>query len=454
MQEQPYSLPIVYQNLSPAETKMQILDSLEYFAWTITDAFDKLDAKIQEKSQSLRDISSRIQAVKTKNDRVRSNPNKATSVYSLNKLPIKPWKDNHAALILQEAKPIERKPYNLSKESRLTPCENVNTVEVYDAVVSQNRGPDLGHEREGLGKLPRWIDTLTSCLLFNTDENPYQKYDVTHDALEGKEGVDRKKEETELTAAPVTLDVGEGLPFFVGTDFGFRPNLKDVPVFEMPANLPNLGGVADINWSSDVALPTIAPSATMGNLPVYDVMGKTTVPQAPSQPPSQPPAIAPAPSAPSAAPPAAPTTAAPPPAAAPAPPAPAPAAPAAARVKKKASKPAASGGAGGGRNALLDAIRKGKSLKTGSSKKKKKKEKTPPPQDIMSALKARLKARANATKGGDDAPKKKKKKKPKQAPKKEEPVTANDKLNDLMKNLRDRVQEDDDDNSENSDWDD
>jgi len=447
MQEQPYAVPIVYQNLSPAETKMQILDSLEYFAWTITDAFDKLDAKIQEKSQGLRHISSRIQAVKTKNDRVRSNPNKATSVYSLNKLPIKLWKDNHAALILQEAKPIERKPYNLSRESRLTSCENVNTVEVYDAVVSQNR-PDLGHEREGLGKLPRWIDTLTSCLLFNTDENPYQKYDVTHDALEGKEGVDRKKEEAELTAAPVTLDVGEGLPFFVGTDFGFRPNLKDVPVFEMPANLPNLDGVADINWSSDVALQTIAPSATMGNLPVYDVMGRTTVPQAPSQP-SQPAAIAPPPSAPSAAPPAAPTTAAPPPAAAPAPAAPAPAAPATAPVAKKTSKPAASGG---GRNALLDAIRNGKSLKKdGGGKKRKKKEKTPPPQDIMSALKARLKARANATKGGDDAPKKKKKKKPKQAPK-QEPATANDKLNDLMSKLRDRVQKDDDDHSDDGDW--
>jgi len=445
MQEAPYKLPIVYQNLSPAETTMQILDSLEYFAWTITDAFDKLDAKIQEKSKGLKDISQRIQAVKAKSERVRKNKDKATSVYSLNKLPIKPWKDNHSAFILQDEKKLERKPYNLTKEARLTACENVNTVEVYDAVVQNYKGADLGQEREGLGKLPRWIDTLTSCLLFNTDENPYQKYDVTHDALEGKEGVDRKKEEQELQAAPVTLVDGEGLPFFVGTDFGFRPDLKDVPVFEMPANLPGLGGAANIQWSSDIALPTIAPSATMGNLPVFDVLGKATVPQAPAQP-SQPP-----PAAPSAPPPAAPTTAAAPPPAAPAPPA----APTPAATAQKAPpkpKPApSSGGASGGRGALLDAIRKGKKLKKGSKKKKKQKEKTPPPQDIMSALKARLAARANGRKG-DDAPPKKKAKKRKQKPKPKEPESANDKLNSLLKNLRNNMNESDDDQSDNEDW--
>lgn len=446
MQESPYQIPIVYQNLSPAETKMQILDSLEYFAWTITDAFDKLDTKIQEKSKGLKDISSRIQAVKAKSARVRQSPNKATSVYSLNKLPMKPWKDNHSAFILQDEKPIQRKPYNLSRESRLITCENVNTVEVYGQVTQQSRGLDLGHEREGLGKLPRWIDTLTSCLLFNTDENPYQKYDVTHDALEGKEGIDRKKEEQELHAAPVTLVDGEGLPFYVGTDFGFRPDMKNVPVFDMPANLPNLGGVADINWSSDVALPTIAPSATMGNLPVYDVMGRSTVPQAPSQPPSQPLSAAPA-----APPPNAPSAAAPPPAAAPAAAA---APPSTAAPPKKAAAPAPSSGSGGGRNALLDAIRGGKSLNKGSKKKKKQREKTPPPQDIMSALKARLKARANVKKNGDDdAPKKKKKRKQKPLKKEDEPVSAHDKLNSLMKNLRQAVQHDgDDDSHDDGDW--
>jgi len=147
---------------------MQILDSLEYFAVTVDDAFGKLTQNIQSKQKELQGLSQRIKTVQQKNERVRNNPHKATSVYSLNKLPMKKVKDKRKPFVCTfGGKNIQRKPYNNTKEARQQNCENVNTVEVYNSVVGQNKRRHLGQEREGLGKLPRHTDTLTSCFIKN-----------------------------------------------------------------------------------------------------------------------------------------------------------------------------------------------------------------------------------------------------------------------------------------------
>jgi WAS family protein 1 len=61
-----------------------------------------------------------------------------------------------------------------------------------------------------LGRLPSYLPSVSSILLFNSDENPYKKY-VTINNLEGKAGEDRQAQTTELMAAPKSLLEGTAL---------------------------------------------------------------------------------------------------------------------------------------------------------------------------------------------------------------------------------------------------
>lgn len=238
------------------------------------------------------------------------------------------------------------------------------------------------------------------------------------DNLEGVVGKDREKKTTEVGAAPQTLIDGDMLPIFAGIDIGFKPKMGEVPMFALPSMLPDLPGVADINWSMDVK-QSIAPSAApILSLPSIDNFAFSHAPapaplkansSVPSQPakniPSNPPAAPPGP----------------PVAAAIAPP-----------VQAKPVVPIQNivpdAPVDNGRNALLDSIRNpglrlkkvAKLLDSDDAPKSKnsdssageptnsstgpvgKKNNAPPPMDMMSALAAKLNARAKAISGKGD----------------------------------------------------
>lgn len=65
--------------------------------------------------------------------------------------------------------------------------------------------------REGLGRLPTELESISSLLLFNTQENPYKKY-VSLDNLAGKEVEAPAKDKASLADAPTTLGEGDQLP--------------------------------------------------------------------------------------------------------------------------------------------------------------------------------------------------------------------------------------------------
>jgi len=66
--------------------------------------------------------------------------------------------------------------------------------------------------REGLGRLPTELESISSLILFNTPENPYKKY-VSLDNLAGKEVETPVQDKKSLADAPTTLGVdGDQLP--------------------------------------------------------------------------------------------------------------------------------------------------------------------------------------------------------------------------------------------------
>ena len=226
---------------------------------------------------------------------------------------------------------------------------------------------------EGLGRLPAYLPSVSSVLLFNSDENPYKQY-VSINNLEGVGGQDRATDAGGPSAAPKSLIDGLELPTYAGFTFEYKPLLGEMPTFDLPQNLP-LGKLADISFGVEQG-GSIAPSLASLALPSLDMLAlpmpsrpqqQSAVPAsamasgAPSSAPASSPTSSSVPAAPSApaAPPMAPSAPAAPPMAPSAPPmapsAPAPSAPTG--VPAAVAKPA------GGRGALLDAIRDAKNAK-------------------------------------------------------------------------------------------
>lgn len=59
--------------------------------------------------------------------------------------------------------------------------------------------------------MPTELESISSLLLFNTQDNPYKKY-VSLDNLAGKEVVAPVQDKASLADAPKTLGEGDQLP--------------------------------------------------------------------------------------------------------------------------------------------------------------------------------------------------------------------------------------------------
>lgn len=211
----------------------------------------------------------------------------------------------------------------------------------------------------GVGPYPA-VAAVSNMLLFNTEFNPYRSAFQPYDPLEGQEKpkqVEEKKIDL-LGAQPATILEGDQLLMASMMKISYVPDLGDVPVFELPDQLPDLPGVADLggadrtSWSSGIAPSLMGSNAAFMDLP--DVNPAASAAAAPiSAPTTSAGGAPPPPPPPSGAPPPPPP---PPPGGAPPPPPP----PAAKPQRDNIPPPESSGDA---RQDLLASIRAGKSLR-------------------------------------------------------------------------------------------
>jgi len=386
-----YNQPIVLQNHAPPESLNQMMDSIQYLYGVIEDAFGKVSAQIAEDRTKLTALQNRIAAAQEKVTRISKYKARSTTVYSLAKYPAKNETVEFQTLKSSEnTGTLQRERYNLTLRQRNQIPKGVKTTDLFQELTGAGVAAKYDAEfgKEGLGRLPDYLKSVSSCLLFNTNENPYKKYSWL-DNLEGIDVTEREKVVEELASAPQTIQDATALPEFLSHDMVFKPELRDVPVFEFGTNLTFLGSgtyATDVKFSANIPNQTMAPSA--GGSGMRPNTLEFSLPENPTQ---MPPTNAPPPPAPVNAPPPPPTNVPPPVVNTPAP-GPPPAAP--------KPVPAVQDSKAAQRNALLDAIRNpNKAKKKKVVTHKAKKPKKPPQMDVMSALKDKLKRRANMQAG-------------------------------------------------------
>ena len=290
MPVQSYNVPIIQPDLRKEESLVQIVDALEYLDRVANDIFRRISFRVAENRDELISINSRLLVAQAKIDKIRNSSTKATKVYSSPKYPA-PEKHKDYRSVFHEVHPRMQKVLksrtvinarvqpltpNVMKAKRKPYLIEVERKKKFRKGVEMDNPEQLG---EGLGSLPRHLPSVSSLLLFNTDENPYRKY-VILDPLSGAKIKTRDKvlETNEISEAPTSILHGEQLERGPKDTNLYVPIMGDLPELEVPTSLPFLLHVADdVAFEADHG-PSIAPSlanVTVPELPNIDSSSST-----------------------------------------------------------------------------------------------------------------------------------------------------------------------------------
>ncbi len=218
---QPHHVPVTSTLLRPEETLLQMFDALADLDFAINAVFERIAARANEERLQLFSISQRLAVASSQVEFVKTLQNKATTVLSAPRYPLQTELKTFVPLhsTAPEQKQLHTKFY--LNNAALQSADTMRASEIRSLgieAVASDRQKGQNVEREGLGRLPDNLDSVSSLLLFNSNENPYKAY-RNLDNLTGaglKLRSERAKDDKTLAAAPGTLQEGLVLPNYAG----------------------------------------------------------------------------------------------------------------------------------------------------------------------------------------------------------------------------------------------
>ena len=289
MPVQSYNVPVIQPDLRKEESIVQIVDALEYLDAVANDIFSRISFRVAENRDELIVINNRLCVAQAKIDKIRNSSSKATRVFSPPKYPGSENPKNYES-VFHEVHPRMQKvrktrttinsriplvTHDVLRAKKKPYLMNTSRKRKFRKGVEMENPEQLG---EGLGSLPRHLPSVSSLLLFNTDENPYRKY-VILDPLSGAKTKTRDKvmETNEIHEAPTSILKGEQLERGPKDTNLYVPIMGDLPELEVPTSLPFLLHIADdVAFEADHG-PSIAPSLANVTVPeLPDVTSSST----------------------------------------------------------------------------------------------------------------------------------------------------------------------------------
>jgi len=450
-----FETPLVFRDTQQDQSLSDVFHALRVLSTTVDQVFERIGKRADDEAARLSSVNGRISTANTKIATVASSRSKLpTIVYSTakytaaKKLPdftslyhdrtkddggvVHPESEDDVVYQLAERKvsPLMQPDVNASMTSIWSRLNPHGTDMVREEMLMED---------EGLARLPAYLPSVGSMLLFNSTKTPYKTYSTGFDNLMHGDSKEQEDEGAkDLHAAPDSVLHGLALPDLSDIDYEYRPGLGEMNNLDLPTNLP-LPDIADMSYGGGPDgtpdLPTIAPSAFQNQdmmlaLPPIEDFGSipsakepATAPQAGGPDAANPPPPPPPPGAP---PPPPPTSAPPPPPpppppnkpahlqgnhqpaqddgqpAPPPPPPPKPAVPA----KEGEDESDDDGGAGGGLGGLLGAINSGNFKLKKKAEQKQIAEKEAPvsdePLSLMEEMRKKMNRRASAISGKKD----------------------------------------------------
>mmetsp|Transcript_11472 Transcript_11472/g.24046 ORF Transcript_11472/g.24046 Transcript_11472/m.24046 type:complete len:460 (-) Transcript_11472:387-1766(-) len=337
-----FETPLVFRDTQQDQSLSDVFHALRVLSTTVDQVFERIGKRADDEAARLSSVNGRISTANTKIATVASSRSKLpTIVYSTakytaaKKLPdftslyhdrtkddggvVHPESEDDVVYQLAERKvsPLMQPDVNASMTSIWSRLNPHGTDMVREEMLMED---------EGLARLPAYLPSVGSMLLFNSTKTPYKTYSTGFDNLMHGDSKEQEDEGAkDLHAAPDSVLHGLALPDLSDIDYEYRPGLGEMNNLDLPTNLP-LPDIADMSYGGGPDgtpdLPTIAPSAFQNQdmmlaLPPIEDFGSipsakepATAPQAGGPDAANPPPPPPPPGAP---PPPPPTSAPPPP---------------------------------------------------------------------------------------------------------------------------------------------
>jgi len=163
----------------------------------------------------------RVKACQEKTELISKHPTKATIVFSQESYSLQNLSRDEPLHTMIE-KPIgpQRSNYHLSVRQRLEEPQNKDTLQLFHSI-TQKTTKKNDDKPVGLGALPQYLTSVSDCLLFNNNQNPYVKYEL-RDNLEGEEVKESCKEDTNmLPIQPQPPTIGKKLHLGITTHWTY-----------------------------------------------------------------------------------------------------------------------------------------------------------------------------------------------------------------------------------------
>uniref|UniRef100_A0A673G100 WAS protein family homolog 1-like n=1 Tax=Sinocyclocheilus rhinocerous TaxID=307959 RepID=A0A673G100_9TELE len=277
LEGQVYSVPLIQPDLRREEAVHQITGALQYLEMISTDIFSRVSQSVEKNRVHLQTVTDRIKLAQARVQKIKGSK-KATKVFSSAKYPAPEKLQDYSSIFTGAVDPASQKRPRFKVQSKLRPLDDKAPQEklMYLPVCVNTKKRSEDETEEGLGSLPRNVNSVSSLLLFNTTENLYKKY-VFLDPLAGAVTKTHTTLETEKEDkpfdAPLSITKREQLERQTAENYFYVPDLGQVPEIDVPSYLPDLPGIADdLMYSADLGpgfAPSVPASSSIPELPSF-----------------------------------------------------------------------------------------------------------------------------------------------------------------------------------------
>lgn len=265
------TVPLLPYDLGYEETVLQLIKSLDCLDKVVDCVFGHVGGNINSQKSEIVKLNDKLNNVANKVQKL-SSIKKSIQVYSSSKYPA-----THL-----------HKDYEYSYDFDVKSDIVKNIQVVHQICVSNNPSDKLKFyhinndakkisnkdifQTKGLGGLPDDVKYLNSLLLFNSNENLYKNYSLSNPYRVKKTTSNEVKNIDENINKPVfTLPLNETENQF---NYSYTPVSEEVPSIDVPADLPDLPGIAGdvmcFNEVENIEAAVVCQLSNVVDLPSFD----------------------------------------------------------------------------------------------------------------------------------------------------------------------------------------
>lgn len=263
-------VPLLPYDLGYEETILQLIKSLDCLDRVVECVYGHVRENINSQKSQIAKLDGKLKDVTRKVHKL-SNTKKSVQVYSGAKYPATHCQKDYEYSYDFDVKSdivdnvqVDHRMYASSDAADKLKFYNVN-----DEKFSKNK--DVYHVK-GLGGLPDDVKYVGSLLLFNSNENLFKNYVLSNPYKANTTPINKQIESVANANKPVfTLPLDNTENQF---NYSYTPVCEEVPSIDVPADLPDLPGIAgDVQCFQEretVDTPTICKPSSVVDLPSLD----------------------------------------------------------------------------------------------------------------------------------------------------------------------------------------